>query len=61
MNTYKVDKFGVLEGSRKEFGMYVEIVDYVGFMHMLVQLSSFTRKLRKQKARLVPSRAFCKV
>lgn len=50
MNTYKVDKLGVLEGSRKEFGMYVEIVDYVGFMHMLVQLSSFTRKLRKHKS-----------
>jgi glycosyltransferase involved in cell wall biosynthesis len=50
MNTYKVDKLGVLEGSRREFKMYVEIVDYVGFVHMLVQLSSFTRKLRKQKS-----------
>jgi glycosyltransferase involved in cell wall biosynthesis len=50
MNTYKVDKLGVLEGSRREFMMYVEIVDYVGFVHMLVQLSSFTRKLRKQKS-----------
>jgi glycosyltransferase involved in cell wall biosynthesis len=50
MNTYKVDKLGVLEGSRREFGMYVEIVNYVGFAHMMVQLSSFTRKLRKQKS-----------
>ncbi|MBX0334057.1 glycosyltransferase family 2 protein [Pontibacter sp. HSC-14F20] len=50
MNTYKVDKLGVLEGSRREFKMYVEIVDYVGFVHMLVQLSSFTRKLKKQKS-----------
>ena len=49
-NTYKVDKLGVLEGSRREFKMYVEIVDYVGFVHMLVQLSSFTRKLKKQKS-----------
>lgn len=49
MNTYKVDKLGVLEGSRREFRMYVEIVDYVGFLHMLVQLSSFTRKLHQQK------------
>ncbi|MBF8965346.1 glycosyltransferase family 2 protein [Pontibacter sp. FD36] len=50
MNTYKVDKLGMLEGSRREFRMYVEIVDYVGFVHMLVQLSSFTRKLKKQKS-----------
>jgi glycosyltransferase involved in cell wall biosynthesis len=50
MNTYKVDKLGVLEGSRREFKMYVEIVDYVGFVHMLVQLSSFTRRLRSQKS-----------
>ncbi len=50
MNTYKVDKLGVLEGSRREFKMYVEIVDYVGFVHMLVQLSSFTRKLKKRKS-----------
>jgi glycosyltransferase involved in cell wall biosynthesis len=50
MNTYKVDKLGVLEGSRREFRMYVEIVDYVGFMHMLEQLGSFTRKLQKQKS-----------
>ncbi|PVY39257.1 glycosyltransferase family 2 protein [Pontibacter virosus] len=50
MNTYKVDKLGVLEGSRREFKMYVEIVDYVGLVHMFVQLSSFTRKLKKQKS-----------
>ncbi|WP_018479911.1 glycosyltransferase family 2 protein [Pontibacter roseus] len=49
MNTYKVDKLGVLEGSLREFYMYVEIVHYVGFVHMMVQLSSFTRKLKKQK------------
>ncbi|PKV62518.1 glycosyltransferase family 2 protein [Pontibacter ramchanderi] len=49
MNTYKVDKLGVLEGSRRELKMYIEIVDYVGFVHMLVQLGSFTRRLKKQK------------
>jgi glycosyltransferase involved in cell wall biosynthesis len=51
MNTYKVDKLGVLDGSRKEFRMYVDIVNYVGFSHMLLQLTSFTRKMReKQKS-----------
>ncbi len=34
MNTYKVDKLGVLDGSRKEFNMYVDIVNYVGLSHM---------------------------
>lgn len=46
MNTYKVDKLGVLDGSRKEFQMYVDIVNYVGFSHMCLQLASFTKKLR---------------
>lgn len=46
MNTYKVDKLGVLHGSRKEFNMYVDIVNYVGFSHMCLQLASFTKKLR---------------
>ncbi|TPE45180.1 glycosyltransferase family 2 protein [Pontibacter mangrovi] len=51
MNTYKVDKLGVLDGSRKEFKMYVDIVNYVGFSHMLLQLTSFTRSMRvKQKS-----------
>ncbi len=45
MNTYKVDKLGVLHGSRKEFNMYVDIVNYVGFPHMCLQLASFTKKL----------------
>ena len=45
MNTYKVDKLGVLDGSLKEFMMYVDIVNYVGFSHMCLQLASFTKKL----------------
>ncbi|WP_162428434.1 glycosyltransferase family 2 protein [Pontibacter pudoricolor] len=45
INTYKVDKLGVLDGSRKEFNMYVDIVNYVGFSHMCLQLTSFTKKL----------------
>lgn len=45
INTYKVDKLGVLDGSRKEFNMYVDIVNYVGFSHMCLQLASFTKKL----------------
>ena len=49
MNTYKVDKLGVLDGSRKEFKMYVDIVNYVGFSHMLLQLTSFTRRMRKKQ------------
>ncbi|WP_266203189.1 glycosyltransferase family 2 protein [Pontibacter kalidii] len=57
MNTYKVDKLGVLDGSRKEFQMYVDIVNYVGFSHMLLQLTSFTRKMReKQKSENLRSR-----
>ncbi|WP_242929449.1 glycosyltransferase family 2 protein [Pontibacter vulgaris] len=46
MNTYKVDKLGILDGSKKEFKMYVEIVSFVGFSHMMLQLTSFTKKLR---------------
>ncbi|NEM99611.1 glycosyltransferase family 2 protein [Pontibacter burrus] len=46
MNTYKVDKLGVLDGSRKEFKMYVDIVNYVGFSHMCLQLASFTKRLK---------------
>ena len=45
MNTYKVDKLGVLNGSKKEFKMYVEIVSFVGFSHMMLQLASFTKRL----------------
>ncbi|MBJ6119864.1 glycosyltransferase family 2 protein [Pontibacter sp. BT310] len=45
INTYKVDKLGVLDGSRKEFNMYIDIVNYVGFSHMCLQLASFTKKL----------------
>ncbi|MFD2248604.1 glycosyltransferase family 2 protein [Pontibacter ruber] len=45
MNTYKVDKLGILDGSKKEFKMYVEIVSFVGFTHMMVQLASFTKRL----------------
>ncbi|HEY4650512.1 MAG TPA: glycosyltransferase family 2 protein [Pontibacter sp.] len=50
MNTYKVDKLGVLDGSRKEFKMYVDIVNYVGFSHMCLQLASFTKKLHYRPA-----------
>ncbi|WP_240773282.1 glycosyltransferase family 2 protein [Pontibacter sp. SGAir0037] len=45
MNTYKTEKWGALEGSRKEFRMYVEIVYYVGLVHMFIQLASFTKQL----------------
>ncbi|GHA67635.1 glycosyltransferase family 2 protein [Pontibacter akesuensis] len=48
-NTYKVNKLGVLDGSKKEFRMYVEIVSFVGFSHMLLQLTSFTRKINAQQ------------
>ncbi|RAU81493.1 glycosyltransferase family 2 protein [Pontibacter arcticus] len=45
VNTYKVDKLGVLDGSKKEFRMYVEIVSFVGFSHMMRQLTSFRKRL----------------
>lgn len=45
MNTYKTEKWGALEGSRKEFKMYVEIVYYVGLVHMFIQLASFTKRI----------------
>ncbi|MEJ8758552.1 glycosyltransferase family 2 protein [Pontibacter sp. H259] len=51
MNTYKVDKLGVLDGSKKEFLMYVDIVNYVGFSHMCLQLASFTKKLKHKSGR----------
>jgi glycosyltransferase involved in cell wall biosynthesis len=49
MNTYKVDKLGVLDGSKKEFRMYVDIVNYVGFSHMMLQLASFTKKVHQKQ------------
>ncbi|WP_162053649.1 glycosyltransferase [Pontibacter pamirensis] len=49
MNTYKVDKLGVLDGSKKEFKMYVEIVSFVGFSHMMLQLASFTKKIHQKQ------------
>ncbi len=49
INTYKVDKLGVIDGSRKEFKMYVDIVSYVGFAHMMLQLASFTKRLRHER------------
>ena len=48
-NTYKVDKLGVLDGSKKEFMMYVEIVSFVGFSHMMLQLASFTKRLHHKQ------------
>ncbi len=48
-NTYKVGKLGILDGSRKEFQMYVEIVSFVGFSHMLLQLASFTKQYKMQQ------------
>jgi len=51
MNTYKVDKHGVLDGSKKEFLMYVDIVNYVGFSHMCLQLASFTKKLKHKQVK----------
>ncbi|MHA6249786.1 glycosyltransferase family 2 protein [Pontibacter sp. CAU 1760] len=60
-NTYKVDKLGVLNGSKKEFKMYVEIVSYVGFSHMMLQLASFTRQLQhKQQERSHLARTYKK-
>lgn len=50
MNTYKVDKLGVLSGSKKEFKMYVEIVSFVGFSHMMHQLASFRKRLEHDKS-----------
>ncbi|MCJ8164782.1 glycosyltransferase family 2 protein [Pontibacter sp. E15-1] len=55
-NTYKVDKLGVLDGSRKEFRMYVEIVAFVGFAHMLLQLASFTKPLYPRQVRAAANR-----
>ncbi|MCC9168276.1 glycosyltransferase family 2 protein [Pontibacter harenae] len=43
LNTYKVDKLGVWDGSVREFLMYVDIVNYVGLSHMMLQLASFTK------------------
>lgn len=51
MNTYKVDKWGVLGGSRREFKMYLEIVYYVGLVHMMIQLSSFTKEFNPEPRR----------
>lgn len=57
MNTYKVDKLGVLDGSKREFRMYVEIVSFVGFSHMMLQLASFTKRLKhKQQSGPTPER-----
>ncbi|AKD02486.1 glycosyltransferase family 2 protein [Pontibacter korlensis] len=56
-NTYKVDKLGVVDGSKREFKMYLEIVSFVGFSHMLLQLTSFTRRMKvKQKSEAVMPR-----
>lgn len=51
INTYKVDKWGVWGGSRREFKMYLEIVYYVGLVHMMIQLSSFTKEFNPEAAR----------
>lgn len=56
MNTYKVNKLGVLDGSRKEFNMYVDIVNYVGFSHMCLQLASFTKKLHPTSSKPLKKR-----
>jgi len=58
MNTYKVDKLGVLDGSKKEFKMYVEIVSFVGFSHMMLQLASFTKRLKHQQQNTEARAAF---
>ncbi|WP_161889066.1 glycosyltransferase family 2 protein [Pontibacter russatus] len=54
MNTYKVDKLGVLDGSKREFRMYVEIVSFVGFSHMMLQLASFTKRLKHKQPSTTP-------
>ena len=54
LNTYKVDKWGVLGGSHREFKMYVEIVGYVGLINMVLQLTSFATKRLKRSAKSRP-------
>jgi len=46
LNTYKLEKWGMADGARRELQMYLEIVYFVGFVHMVQQLTSFTKKLR---------------
>ena len=55
MNTYKVDKLGVLDGSKREFRMYVEIVSFVGFSHMMLQLASFHKRLKHKQQHSNPA------
>jgi glycosyltransferase involved in cell wall biosynthesis len=43
-NTYKIDKLGMMKGSRKELKMYADIIQYLGLMNMLKQIMSFARK-----------------
>lgn len=58
MNTYKTEKWGALEGSRKELKMYAEIVYYVGLTHMFIQLASFTKQLGRQPQESVKYKQF---
>ncbi|WP_187264459.1 glycosyltransferase family 2 protein [Pontibacter beigongshangensis] len=44
LNTYKVKKWGRLDGSYKELKMYADIVAYVGLLNMVLQLTSFATK-----------------
>ncbi len=43
-NTYKMDKRGPIEGFIKDFQMYANIVQYVGFASVIRQVATFGRK-----------------
>ncbi|MDX5423205.1 MAG: glycosyltransferase [Hymenobacteraceae bacterium] len=51
LNTYKLEKWGVTDGARRELQMYLEIVYFVGFVHMVQQLTSFRKRLLSHKAK----------
>lgn len=43
-NTYKAKKIGLVEGYKKEFEMFTDIVLYAGFVNIVKQISSFATK-----------------
>ncbi|PSR56042.1 glycosyl transferase [Adhaeribacter arboris] len=43
-NTYKAKKIGLVEGYKKEFEMFTDIVLYAGFKNIVKQISSFATK-----------------
>ncbi|MFT2009218.1 glycosyltransferase family 2 protein [Pontibacter sp. 13R65] len=59
LNTYKVQKWGKLDGSFKELKMYADIVTYVGLLNMVLQLTSFaTKRLDTGGAHKLPVKTF---